>query len=156
MVGKVGFAPTQPMATDLQSVGTLSLSRLPKTWLRRMDSNHDSLSQSQMSCRWTTPQYWCGMRDSNSRPTRCKRAALPLRQSRKISCFPLLAVTIAHQALGSSLRVPTPSRMPSIRFPTQGDSRIASALLYPRVRSCESWSHFSSCGRTLSDYESER
>ena len=31
------------------------------------------------------------MTDSNCRPTRCKRAALPLRQSRK--CFPLLVVT---------------------------------------------------------------
>ena len=30
MVGKVGFEPTQPKATDLQSVPALQLWRLPK------------------------------------------------------------------------------------------------------------------------------
>lgn len=34
MVGKVGFEPTQPKATDLQSVPTLQLWRLPKKMAR--------------------------------------------------------------------------------------------------------------------------
>ena len=46
--------------------------------------------------------------------------------------------------------------MPPSASRPRGSFRIASALHCLRVRSCESWSHFSSCGRTLSDYESER
>ncbi len=54
------------------------------------------------------------------------------------------------------LQVSTSSHMPPSASRPRGSFRIASALFCLRVRSCESWSHFSSCGRTLSDYESER
>ena len=54
------------------------------------------------------------------------------------------------------LQVSIPSHMPPSASRPRGSFRIANALYYLRVRSCESWSHFSSCGRTLSDYESER
>lgn len=40
MVGKVGFEPTKPMATDLQSVVTLPLHRFPLfTWSGLQDLN---------------------------------------------------------------------------------------------------------------------
>ena len=51
MVGKEGFEPTQPMATDLQSVVTLQLHRLPTllNWFSRYDSNVDTKNQNLMS-----------------------------------------------------------------------------------------------------------
>ena len=54
MVGHVGNAPTQPKHLIYSQVRVFN--GIMTQWLRRMDSNHDSLSQSQMSCRWTTPQ----------------------------------------------------------------------------------------------------
>ena len=104
LVGKEGFEPTQPKATDLQSVVTLQLHRLP-TYKNKM----------------LLP---CGGHYSAS-------------------------VNMSFFKGNTSHTLPSASR-------PRGSFRIASALHYLRVRSCESWSHFSSCGRTLSDYESER
>ena len=61
MVGSDGFEPPMPLAADLQSAG-ITAHPTTQNWLRDMDSNHDSLSQSQMSCRWTIPQNKCRMR----------------------------------------------------------------------------------------------
>lgn len=42
MVGQVGFEPTQPKATDLQSAATLPLRRYPILWWAARDLNPDS------------------------------------------------------------------------------------------------------------------
>lgn len=62
-----------------------------------------------------------------------------------ISCF-----------LSAAVFVIPPQTFMWYPHPDQRGLSYCQRHLHQMVRSCESWSHFSSCGRTLSDYESER
>ena len=81
MVGEVGFEPTQPEATDLQSAPTLQLRRSPRyVWHAPKDSNSDQTGWSRVCYRYTRGVYVLAEREGfePSDPLRGRRVSSAL------------------------------------------------------------------------------